>query len=64
MCIVYSNNCNVIVGVFVCSVQFLLFYLLVMSSLAEHLTMHRGAQGLRGVILGNTALKDSMHIDI
>ena len=58
MCIVHSSNhCNVIVGVFVCSVYFILsvsrppvspLYLLVMSSPAEPLAMHRGAQGLQG----------------
>ena len=60
MCIVHSNHCNVIVGVFVCSVyfilsngpQFLLFYLLVMSFPAEPLAMHRGAQGLQGAAVG------------
>ena len=45
MCIVHSNHCNVIVGVFVCSVglsngpQFLLFYLLVICVIS------RGALG-------------------
>ena len=32
--------------------QFLFFYLLVMSSLAEPLTMHRGAQGSEELRLG------------
>ena len=52
MCIVHSNHCNVIVGVFICSVRFLPFYLLVMSSVALPLTMHRGAQLHRGAPVG------------
>ena len=47
--IVHNNHCNVIIGVFV---QFLVFYLLIMSSLVEPLTMHRGAQWLRGIPVG------------
>ena len=53
MCIGHSNPCNVIVGVFICSnlfhsvrltaASFSFIYLLVMTSLAEHLTIHRGA---------------------
>ena len=65
MCIVHSNHSNVIVGVFACSVyfilsvsfQFLLFYLLVMSSPAEPLVMHRGAQGLQGALVGKHCIR-------
>ena len=60
MCIVHSNHCNVIVGVFVCLFHYVcltppvspFFYLLVISSPAEPLEMHRGTQGIRGAPVG------------
>ena len=52
MCIVHSNHCNVIVDVFV-----VLFILFCLSSLMEPLTMHRGAQGLRGTPVGQHWLR-------
>ena len=72
VCIVHCNHCNVSVGVFVCSVYFILsvnlptvspFYLLVISSLAEPLTMHRRAKGFEEPQLGNTALELQLNLN-